>query len=274
MATSIIRPVHAGIDVPYDLPIDTNEWIESGGRYVHAYTDNRITTGCRVEVTFKGGTLNTDVLYIEFEKITNGINFIVSEIPEVAVPIIIHIINAQTGTVLIPNADQVATVGTAQALGANVNNALINISDELNNVYDKVTDYLYRDLTTKTLSRVKSYNRYASRIFGKFIWVQIYFLLNSDIAQSSSYETFAELDVSDCVDDDEVLITGTDLLMVQVPGAVTGSSNSGNSVLLTATIDSNTTKIAFKVFQYGKTTAETHVRYSGIFPYKRKILNS
>lgn len=270
MATSIIRPVHAGIDVPYDLPIDTNEWTESGGRYVHVYTDNRITQGCRVEVTFKGGTLNTDVLYIEFEKITNGINFIVSEIPEVAVPIIIHIINAQTGTVLIPNADQIATVGTAQTLGANVNNALVNINDDLIDINDHISEMRtthYIDMTTLSNSRINTWHNRSARICGNLICVDTVFVTkNSSTTQSSGYEKIAEYDLSDYLEEDEEFITSSH--NQNVVGTASGKAT-GNTYVYVCGVDSNH-KLFINIFQYGDTSVANNVRTSVTFPFKRK----
>ena len=145
MATSTIKSINAGIDVPYDLPTSSSSWTESSGKYVHIYTDNRITQGCRVEVTFKTGALNTELPYIEFEKNTGSVNFTISSIPTIVVPIIIHIINAQTGNVQAVRATDVETVGSAQDLGANVNSSLISLNDQIANIklFPDPTNILY-----------------------------------------------------------------------------------------------------------------------------------
>ena len=134
MATSTIKNINAGIDIPYDLPISLNSWTETSGKYIHTYTDSRITQGCRIEVTFKAGTFNTELPYIEFEKGTGSIDFTTSVIPSVTVPIIIHIINAQTGNVQAVSATDVATSGDAQTLGANVNSSLIALNEKFENL--------------------------------------------------------------------------------------------------------------------------------------------
>ncbi len=128
MAISTIKPIHAGIDIPYNLPIASESWTVSNDKYIHTYTDNRITQGCRIEVTFKGGTFNTELYYIEFEKNIGSIDFIASTIPTVAVPLVIHIINAQTGNTLATTATEIETSGDAETLGADVNSSLINLN--------------------------------------------------------------------------------------------------------------------------------------------------
>jgi hypothetical protein len=162
MATSIIRPVHAGIDVSFT--ITTSQWSGSAAPYTYTWTDSRVTEGCRVEVEYASTTLDTSALYIEYEKQSGGggINFSAQAKPTANVCLTVHIINAQTGNVQAVTGADVSTSAISGA--ANVNEALTSLNSKITTL-ESEPEKLYQDAittteTTYTLTSGKKFSEY------------------------------------------------------------------------------------------------------------------
>lgn len=129
MATSVIKPVHAGIDLSFTIPV--SGW-SSTAPYTYTWTDSRVTSGCRVEAGFFSGATDTSVAYLEYEKVTGGVQFTSPVLPTVAIPVIVHIISAQAGNTTSITGDMVQTSVISGA--ANVDEALNKINSIIKTV--------------------------------------------------------------------------------------------------------------------------------------------
>lgn len=133
MATSIIKPVHAGIKQSFTLPTTAASWTAVTGGYKYTWTSSLVTEGCRVEVEFASTNTNNTTPYIEYEKTSGGggIDFIVSSVPTTAIPVVATIICAQTGNTTDVKDTDVSTSTNISALGANVNEALSSLNSKI-----------------------------------------------------------------------------------------------------------------------------------------------
>ena len=131
MATSVIKPVHAGIDVSFS--ITTSQWTGSSAPYTYTWSDARVTQGCRVEVEYASTTVDTNALYISYEKVSGGggVTFSAQTKPTANVSVVVHIINAQTGNVQAVTGADVSTSVISGA--ANVNEALTTLNSNIAN---------------------------------------------------------------------------------------------------------------------------------------------
>ena len=136
MATSVIKPNNAGVDLPISLPTtgwSSNQW---------TYSNSAITADCAIEVEFKDGTLNDDVPYIEYEKVSGGggIVFTVPSVPTVAIPVVAHVYFTQNGSFTTAVDTAITTTGSVESLGANVNAALDSLNSKIptSNVFDEI----------------------------------------------------------------------------------------------------------------------------------------
>ena len=134
MATSTIKPVHAGIDVAFTIA--TSSWAADGSNYAYTWTDSRVTQGCRVEVSFASSNTASNINSIAYEKVSGGVKFIATSTPTAGVSVVVHIINAQTGNVSSPTGADVSTTVISGA--ANVNEALTSLNSKLTNIQIQV----------------------------------------------------------------------------------------------------------------------------------------
>lgn len=145
MATSIIKPVHAGIDFSFTIAVA--DW-SSSSPYTYTWTNSAVTDGCRVEVDFSSASTNTDTMYLSYEKVSGGIQFTAPAKPTTAITVVVHVINAQTGNTLAVTDEMVSSDAISGA--ANVNEALTTLNSNINNMF--VIDYGVGSLSTVNTS--------------------------------------------------------------------------------------------------------------------------
>ena len=137
MATSTIKPVHAGIQVPFTIA--TSSWATTSP-YTYTWTDSRVTAGCRVEVAFDSSSTDASVEYISFEKVSGGIKFTAPSIPTASIAVVVTLVNAQTGNVQAIQASDVSISNTGISGAANVNEALTSLNEQIKKAtYTSVT---------------------------------------------------------------------------------------------------------------------------------------
>lgn len=116
-----VQPTNVCVDLPVSIP--ANGWTNSAP-YTYTYTHSKITAECGVTVEFESGASNTDCLAMDYEKVAGGVMFTVKTKPSSAVPVIIHVLNAEAEGITSVSADMVSTSAISgssnveQALGA------------------------------------------------------------------------------------------------------------------------------------------------------------
>jgi len=121
-----VQPVNAGTDI--DLLIPSSGWTSSSP-YQYTYTNSHITSGCMVKVNFLEGNNYTTPLYLNFEKITNGIIFTAPTKPTNDISVRVHIFSADTTSTTATNAEAVSTSAVSGA--NNVEDALGSLSNQI-----------------------------------------------------------------------------------------------------------------------------------------------
>lgn len=85
-----------GLFTVVDTTLTVDGW-SSTSPYTYNWTNNKISGDCAVKVSFLDGAKNTNVLYIEYEKISGGIQFTAPELPTSAIPVRVYIICTNSG---------------------------------------------------------------------------------------------------------------------------------------------------------------------------------
>ena len=112
-------PSNVCVDISTSLP--ANGWSNSAP-YTQDWMNNKVTDECGVKVEFPTEAANTGVTYLEYEKVAGGVKFTAPIKPTVAIPVIVHIINAEAESITSISADMVSTSAVSGA--ANVDEAL------------------------------------------------------------------------------------------------------------------------------------------------------
>ena len=129
-----LQPINPCTDI--DISISANGW-SNESPYTYTYTNNHISTGCVVKVSFlEGSEDSTKPLYLEYEKVTNGVRFVAPIKPTSAIPVRIHIQNADATSTAATSADQVSTNAVSGA--ANVGQALGVLSNQIGTLNSKI----------------------------------------------------------------------------------------------------------------------------------------
>lgn len=114
-----MAPSNVCIDISTSLP--ANGWSQSSP-YVQIWTNNKVTDECAVKVEFPVEATNTGITYLEYEKVAGGVKFTAPSLPSTAIPVIVHIINAEAESITSISADMVST--SAVSGSSNVDEAL------------------------------------------------------------------------------------------------------------------------------------------------------
>ena len=124
-AVEALAPSNVCVDISTALP--ANGWSNSAP-YTQDWMNNKVTDECGVKVEFLGQASNTGVMYLEAEKIAGGVRFTAPVKPTVALPVIVHIINAEAESITDISADMVSTSAVSGA--ANVDEALTSLNSK------------------------------------------------------------------------------------------------------------------------------------------------
>lgn len=128
----VLQPVNTGIDI--DILIPSSGWSNSSP-YQYTYSNEHITSGSMVKVNFLEGDGNSTPLYLEYEKVTNGVRFEAPSKPTNDISVRVHIFSADTTSTVATTADEVSTEAVSGA--NNVKDALSTLNDQIAN-YTKV----------------------------------------------------------------------------------------------------------------------------------------
>ena len=158
-----VQPTNPCTDI--DISIPASGW-SSSSPYQYTYTNSHITAGCEVKVGYLEGAESCSVLYLEYEKVTNGVRFTAPTKPSVAIPVRIHILAADASSVVATTADQVSTnVISGQS---NVEGALGSLADHIAALETPLSrlftgigisdygDYIYIPMDTNCLNKYKN----------------------------------------------------------------------------------------------------------------------
>ena len=124
-----VQPVNVCFDLDYTIP--SSGWSNSSP-YIHTYSNNKITTECAISVSFLEGQSSANPLYLDCEKVTNGVRFTAPVKPSVDIPVRIHVINAEADSITSINADMVST--NAISGSSNVQQALGSLNSHITNL--------------------------------------------------------------------------------------------------------------------------------------------
>lgn len=87
---NVLRPNDISYD--YEILIPVNSW-SGEAPYTYSWYHDHVTPECNVKVNFSLD-VGVEPIYIGFEKIAGGVRFTVPAVPSQAVPVVIHIYNA------------------------------------------------------------------------------------------------------------------------------------------------------------------------------------
>lgn len=121
-----VQPTNTCLDI--DISIPANGW-SNNSPYTYTYTNAHISYGCSVKVDFLEGAQDTKVLYLEYEKVVNGVRFTSATKPTTAIPVRLHVLNADATSAMATTADEVST--SAVSGSANVEDALGSLSEHI-----------------------------------------------------------------------------------------------------------------------------------------------
>ena len=123
---------NAGVDISFTVP--ANGWSENSP-YTYTWTNSNILSNSRVTVSFASDNSSTDVIYLDCEKVTGGIQLTSSVKPSSALYLVAHIINAKMDSYADVHGDMVATDIIAGV--SNVDEALENLDTRVNMLNSK-----------------------------------------------------------------------------------------------------------------------------------------
>lgn len=121
---SVIQPTNVCVDL--DVSLEVSGWSNSAP-YVYNWMNNKVTTECAVKVNYLEGAEDTDDLYIGYEKIVGGIQFESPTKPTAAIPVRIHIVNAEADS--ITNIDDEMVSSDVISGASNVKQALTSLKN-------------------------------------------------------------------------------------------------------------------------------------------------
>ena len=142
-----VQPINPCLDI--DISIPANGW-SSSSPYTYTYSNNHISSGCSVKVDFLEGAQSTKVLYLEFEKVVNGVRFTSATKPTTAIPVRLHILNADATSAMSTTADEVST--SAVSGSANVEDALGSLSEQIGNLMNSITNMYRQEIGIDSIS--------------------------------------------------------------------------------------------------------------------------
>lgn len=125
---------NAGVDISFTVP--ANGWSENSP-YTYTWTNSNILSNSRVTVGFASNNSSTDVVYLDCEKVTGGIQLTSSVKPSSALYLVAHIINAKMDSYADVHGDMVATDIITGA--SNVDEALENLDTRVDALNSKIT---------------------------------------------------------------------------------------------------------------------------------------
>lgn len=157
-----VQPTNACVDIDISLP--TSGW-SGEGPYTYTYSNSKISSGCAVSVKFLESETSGSILAIDCEKVVGGVRFTSDNVPTSAIPVRVHIENADAESVMATTADEVST--DAVPGQSNVQDALETLNDHIANLFEivnatPVTTSDIASLSTTSIQLVtnKNYNDY------------------------------------------------------------------------------------------------------------------
>lgn len=157
-----VSPTNSCLDIDISLP--TTGW-SGNGPYTYTYSNEHITSGCSVKVNFLESSVSGNILCLEYEKVVGGVQFSSSSVPTQAIPVRLHILNADADSVMATTADEVSTNAVSGA--SNVQDALETLNDQIANLLNPVKLTIVKASSNYTVTR-----GWANRI-GKIVIVNI-----------------------------------------------------------------------------------------------------
>lgn len=136
---------NAGVDISFTVP--ANGWSENSP-YTYTWTNSNILSNSRVTVGFASGNSSTDVIYLDCEKVTGGIQLTSSVKPSAALYLVAHIINAKMDSYADVHGDMVATDVITGA--SNVDEALEDLDSRVDALNSKIIPKMPVPITTST----------------------------------------------------------------------------------------------------------------------------
>lgn len=153
---SVIQPTNVCVDL--DVSLEVSGWSNSAP-YVYNWMNNKVTTECAVKVNYLEGAEDTDELYIGYEKIVGGIQFESPTKPTAAIPVRIHIVNAEADSITNIDDEMVSsdvisgTSNVKQAL-TSLKNADTTLSEQIVTLQDEGVYYGTCDTAAATRDKV------------------------------------------------------------------------------------------------------------------------
>ena len=123
---SVLTPTNVYRDVP--LTITPSDW-SSTSPYTYTWLSAYVTADSGVEVSFKDGAENVPIDFLEYDKVTGGVQFTAPYIPTENVPVIVRILYADAAA--IAPANEASEVAQSAISGeATVEDALGNLDNK------------------------------------------------------------------------------------------------------------------------------------------------
>lgn len=136
----VLHPVYEA-----SFTIATSAWAVTSP-YTYTWTDSHVTASSSVSVYFDDSATHAGTPYIEFEKVSGGIQFTALAIPSAAIPVHVKIFRARASSLTDLEADMVATDAISGA--ENVEEALGSVGDSIASLNSKIAKYT----TSKTMN--------------------------------------------------------------------------------------------------------------------------
>ena len=164
IASAVENMVPSNVCVNISTSLLPADW-SSSAPYIQVWTNNKVTDECAVKVEFPAEAASTNVTYLEFEKVAGGVKFTAPVKPATAIPVIVHIINAEAESITDISADLVSTSAVPNA--SNVEEGLETLNSDVTALNSKIANSIIFDSLSAGVTYTSSSLMNGSMIF---IW--------------------------------------------------------------------------------------------------------
>ena len=142
----VIQPTNVCVDL--DVSLEVGGWSDSAP-YVYNWMNNKVTTECAVKVNYLEGAEDTDELYIGYEKFVGGIQFESPTKPTAAIPVRIHIVNAEADSITniddeMVSSDVISGASNVKQALTSLKNADATLSEQIETLNSKMSDLMIK----------------------------------------------------------------------------------------------------------------------------------
>ena len=158
----VVQPTNVCIDL--DVSLEVSGWSNSAP-YVYNWMNNKVTTECAVKVNYLEGAEDTDDLYIGYEKIVGGIQFESPTKPTAAIPVRIHIVNAEADSITniddeMVSSDVISGASNVKQALTSLKNADASLSEQIGNIGSATTLWSGNGAVDTTYNLSESYKNF------------------------------------------------------------------------------------------------------------------